>query len=570
MGGGADGRVDSVIAAGALVGAADLGDGLAGAGGVQLVGGLGVQPGHRAAQPQALRRHHAAVGRRKALAQRAGKERIHRLVGHAGQAVVAGVVGGHGQLVQHLLCLVGIGHQRHLALVHHGVELVHDHVVQHLAEVAQPQALVVGVMGDADAELVALAGVHHALHVVEPGVDLALDDRLEVRLHLRARDLDIGGQRVFRRAGINVRAVDGDLVILHGVGVPHPDQLAGHVLAGVELHLHVLLADDLALEGRGEGHGDGQLGDLDLDAPQLQGALHGLAVVGDGLQRAGHRKVADVLVHHHREAEGDGARPGGDDHLVQGAKGVHEGGYAFLGVIQQPGQVAGIVGAEDQRRADGDGDHVDHGGHVVAQGHHAEFQAQLHAGLGALLDDVADQEGHDALGLVVLDHLRHVRRIVRLAQHHGHAGDVAGDQRHAQGTDDGIGHEADAGFVGVGVAALDVLQALDDLRPHGGGQAGVQCVAQLRLVRDQALQHAHAGGQVAQRGHLDAGSGVDGRKEVGCIREGYLFIRAVFFDRGVHRALGQAGHRVGTGKDQISQCAHAFIASKRIFHQKPG
>ena len=213
---------------------------------------------------------------------------------------------------------------------------------------------------------------------------------------------------------------------------------------------------------------------------------------------------------------------------------------------------------------------MDHGGHVVAQRHHAELQAQLHAALDALLDDVADQEGQYALGLVVLDHLGHVRGRVGLAQHHGHAGDIAGDQRHAQGADDRVGHEADAGILGVGIAALHVLQALDDLRAHGGGQASVQRVAQLGLVGNQALQHAHAGRQVAQRRHLHARGGVDRREEIGRVRKRDLLLRAVLRNGVVHRALGQARDRVGTGKNQIGQCAHDINLHRRFVHPPVG
>ena len=42
-----------------------------------------------------------------------------------------------------------------------------------------------------------------------------------------------------------------------------------------------------------------------VDVPQGQGALAGLAVIQLGLQRAGDLEIADVLVHDHREAQGD-------------------------------------------------------------------------------------------------------------------------------------------------------------------------------------------------------------------------------------------------------------------------
>ena len=187
----------------------------------------------------------------------------------------------------------------------------------------------------------------------------------------------------------------------------------------------------------------------------------------------------------------------------------------------------------------------------MAQGDDTELQAHLHAALGALLDDIAHQEGHNALGLVVLDHLHHVGGILGLAQHHGHAGDIAGNQRHAQGADDGVGHEADAGLIGIGIAAVYVLQALQDLRAHGGGKTRVQGLAQVLLTRNQALQHAHTGGQVAQGLDLHTGSGVNGGEEISGVGEGDFLVRAKLGNGIVDSALGQARHRVGTAIDQI-------------------
>ena len=199
----------------------------------------------------------------------------------------------------------------------------------------------------------------------------------------------------------------------------------------------------------------------------------------------------------------------------------------------------------------------------MAQGNNTKLQAHLDAAYRALLDDVAHQEGQDTLGLVVLDHLDNIGRVVSLAQHHRNAGDISGNQGHAQGADDRVGHEADAGFIGVGVAALNVLQALDDLSAHGGGKAGIQCLAQVLLVGDQALEHTHTGRQIAQGLYLHAGSGINGWEAVGSIRESNFLVCAILGDGFVDGAFGQAGNRIGTTVDQISQYTH-LISSKHF------
>ena len=490
------------------------------------------------------------MGGGEGLAQDAGVVAVHGFVGHGSQTVVTLVVPGHSHLVAEFLRLGSVGDQGDLALVHNGVKLVHDHEVQDLGEVLYPQAGIEGGVGYTDPDLVALAGVHDTFHVVKPCVDLPLDNGLKVGLHLLAGHFDVGSQSQILGVG-EVGADDGDLVILHLGQVAHHYQLGGGILAGPDLVVHVGLPDDFALESGGESHGDGQFLNLDLNVPQLQGLLHGVVVVAHGLQSAGNLVFAQVDVHHHREAQGDGAGTGGDHHGVNGAKGVHEGGNTVLGVVQQARQVAGLNVAEDQSGTDGNGDNVDDGGHVMAQGDDTELQAHLHTGLSALLDDIAHQEGHDALGLVVLNHLANLGGGVSLAENHGNAGNIAGDQGHAQGADDGIGDKAYTGFTGIGVAALYVLEALNDFRAHGGGKTGVQRLTQVLLIGNQRFKHAHAGGQVAQGLHLYAGSGVDGGEEIGSVGESDFLVRAVFGNGIVDRALSQAGNRVGTAVDQI-------------------
>ena len=137
-------------------------------------------------------------------------------------------------------------------------------------------------------------------------------------------------------------------------------------------------------------------------------------MISAGFERARNLIFAEVDVDHDREAQRDCACAGGDDDRIDVAEGIDERGDALLRVGQQPGQIARLHIAEDQRRADGDGDDVDNGGDVMAQRDDAQLETHLDALLGALLDDVADHEGHDALGLIALDDGGHVLRLLAL------------------------------------------------------------------------------------------------------------------------------------------------------------
>ena len=67
--------------------------------------------------------------------------------------------------------------------------------MQDVAEVVELEALVLGGLADADPDEVALAHVQHALGEVHEVVELPLDDRLEVGLHLAAGDVDDDRER---------------------------------------------------------------------------------------------------------------------------------------------------------------------------------------------------------------------------------------------------------------------------------------------------------------------------------------------------------------------------------------
>ena len=399
-----------------------------------------------------------------------------------------------------------------------------------------------------DTNLVALAGVHDTLHVVEPGVEFPLDDGLKIGLHLLAGNLYKGNQCQILLL-VKVRSDDGNLVVLNFVHLPHQHQLSGGIFGGPALVVHIGLADDFTLKGSGKGYGDGQLGGLNLDVPQFQRLLHGLIVVAHGFQRTGHLVLAQVNVHHHREAQGNGTGTGRHHNGIDGTEGIDKGGHTVLGVVQQASQVTGLDVAENQSGTDCHGDNVNHGGDIMTQRNDTQLQTHLHAAIGALLDAVTHHKGHDALGLIVLDHLHHIGGVIGFAQHYRHTGDVAGDQGHAQGTNHGVGNEADAALCCIGVAALHILETFDNFSAHSGSKTGIQRLTQILLVGNQAFQNAHAGGQVAQGLHLHAGSGIDGGEEIGGIGEGDFLVSAVFGDGIVDGILGQTGNSVGTAID---------------------
>ena len=335
----------------------------------------------------------------------------------------------------------------------------------------------------------------------------------------------------------------GDLVVLNLGGFLGGDQLEAVHPGAVNFYLHVALTDDLTLEGGGEGDGDVDLGDLDLDVPGLQGGSVELAHVflddealGDAIDVLG-------LVGDDGEAQGNGAGAAGHDHVVQRLESVDEGGHALHGVLHQVAGVAGGDVAEDQGGAEGHGDHVNHRGHIMSQRHHADVVAGLVALLLELIDDAAHQGHQDALALVALDQFHGLVSAGSGAQDDCHAGDVAGDQGNAQIPDKGVRHMAVAGSL-VGSGAVYVLQDLDELGAQGGGNAGHKGVVQPGSPGHEGLHHAQGGLQLAQGAHLHTGDGIVAGKGIGSVGEGHSLAFAILGNGAVDGGFGEAIYSV--------------------------
>ena len=199
----------------------------------------------------------------------------------------------------------------------------------------QAESCLISSLAYTNTDLISLAGVHHTFHIVVPCMNLTLDNRLEVRLHLCSRHLYIGSQRegLTLLQLVQLLAYNGNLVILNLICIAGLYQLAGGRLMGTELYLHIASTDNLALECGSESNRNRKLGYLNLNVTQLQGLLHGQAVIQNRLQRARNLILAQIHVYDYREAQRDSACACGYNHLVQSAEGIHECRYSFLGVF---------------------------------------------------------------------------------------------------------------------------------------------------------------------------------------------------------------------------------------------
>ena len=483
--------IDILILADPLVDDALLGDHLAGSLGIQLVGRLCVQPGYGSAQAQTLRSHHAYVARREGLAHDAAVVYVYALVCQGRQSLVTLVEHRDRQVVAQLGTLGRIGDDGHLALVHDSRELALYAGVQHLADMFQTEACLIGILAYTDADHVALSGVHHSLYAVQVGVELTLEYCLEVALHgLSGYIYDISDALLASlRHLVDVRSDKLDLVILHLGGFLGAYQLEAVHTGAVELYLHVAAADDLALESGSEGYRNVDLGDLQLDIAGFQRSRVELAHIL--LYNQALRHAEGLLVGDNREAKSDGSCAAGYDHFVERSESVYEGRHTLKGVLHQACRVARLNIAEDQSRADSYGNYVNHRGYVLSKRNHTHVGAHLQALLYALVNDAAHQSHQDALSLIGFYQLHAFLSRGGCSQDNGYARDIAGYQRHAQFTD-GCVRQMACLRSRVGRRVVQILQNLDELCAQGCSHAAHESVMQSLLSGHQGLYHAES------------------------------------------------------------------------------
>ena len=270
------------------------------------------------------------------------------------------------------LDVLGVGEDLHLHLVDDGGIVVEELGMQDFAQVADLEAFVLGRLADADPVDVALAHVPDAFGAVDQVMDLAFQNRLEVRLHLAAGNFhpDADGQsrqvlgfRVNYDV-VDLRADDGDLAVFHLGDLERGDVFEARRLVAAELDVGLLLADAFAFEGRAEGHRDRHLGDFDLAAANFQALLHDVVDghVGNNMlvgANAGGQDLRNVGIGDGGEAVIDGARRRGIFLFRHFTQRHDEGEGAVLVVLQIASILAGLDAAEAESNAIGEAEGVD-------------------------------------------------------------------------------------------------------------------------------------------------------------------------------------------------------------------
>ena len=192
----------------------------------------------------------------------------------------------------------------------------------------------------------------------------------------------------------------------------------------------------------------------------------------------------------------------------------------------------------------------------MTQGDDADIVAGLVALLLELVNDAAHQGNQHTLRLVAFHQGNGLVSRGSSAQNDGHAGNITGNQGHAQRTDNCIGQMAIAGsLIGSGVA--DVLQNLDELCAQGSGNAGHEGIMQPVVAGHEGLDNAQSLFQLTQILHLHAGHAVVAGQRICSVGEGYGLCFAVLRNGVVYGCFGQAVNSIIAAKNSFKKC-HGF------------
>ena len=245
-----------------------------GPGGIDLIGRLAVKPVIGAAHTDPLRRDDTDMARGKRLAQGTGIEDIFGFIGHGAQTKIALVIDLFGQF-HDLFNLLLYRIYFDLNLVENSAKFLMELTVKNNAEMFEGKALFNGSLPNPDPHDITLADMHDALDIVHQMMELALQDRLKIRLHLPAGNLNQDTDRqILPLFNIgDIRSLHNNFAVfdlIHFLGNEHLDPGCP---AAAAFHVQIILSDTLTFKGGTKGHGNINFCHTDLEAAHLNGLL---------------------------------------------------------------------------------------------------------------------------------------------------------------------------------------------------------------------------------------------------------------------------------------------------------
>ena len=205
---------------------------------------------------------------------------------------------------------------------------------------------------DTDTLHISLSCMIYAFNAVNIVMELTLNNRLKIRLHLLAGNLNNICDAVFAAKFhlIHFRTNDCDLMIFHFAHLSCLDKLCAVYTGTIKLNLHIFTSDDLTFKCRGKCNRNIDLCDLDLDISGFQGHFIEISNVCAADQSAWNFFHILILICNDRESKLDSACPCCKDHIIHRFECIYKCRYTILGICKKAGRIARCHITEDQCR----------------------------------------------------------------------------------------------------------------------------------------------------------------------------------------------------------------------------
>ena len=244
--------------------------------------------------------------------------------------------------------------------------------------------------------------MHNATCAVQIGMNLALENAGEVGGYVLAAHFH-NNSSVHLRAWcyvVKIGAFHHNRMVFDVFNVFNFNQLEAIHARTVNFHLHVGAANNLALERRGVGNRNVNLGNFDVNVACFQRCFNeGFRV---RLQQNGFRNGANVVhvVGNNGEAHGHRASAKRKRVVVYRRKRIHECMQAHEGILHETVPVATFNGAKDHSSAHAERNNVAYCPNVFPNGYHTHRKAHFNAHAFGLVDNIAHQEYENTALLV--------------------------------------------------------------------------------------------------------------------------------------------------------------------------
>ena len=451
---------------------------------------------------------------------------VYRLIGKVCKTCITFVESGDSHLMTHSGTLSRIRVDRNLTLVNNCIELILYRSVKNFTDVFDTETSIESIFADTYTLHVTLTGMVYTLDAVDVVMEFTLDNRLEIRLHVFACNLNNISDAVLAAQLhlIYFRSYNRDLVILDLGSIHGLNQLAAVHTGTIELNLHVTTTDDLTLECGCECNRDIDIGDLDLNITSLKRGSIEFAYVF--LYDQALRYAEGLLIGDYREAKSDSACATSYDNRIQRSKSIYECRYTFHGILHQSCSVTRSYVTKDQSRTNCYRYNVDNRGYIFTKRDNTYVSAGLHASLSYLIDDAAYQSYQNTLCLIGF-HQSHTFLNRRSGtKDNSNTRDITGYKGNTELTDHSICQMSVAGLF-IRCSTVDVFQRLNKLSAKCGSNTGHESIVQLLISGHQRFYNIQSIFHITQVGDLGSCYTIVAGKAVCSMREAYCFVRTV-------------------------------------------